>query len=294
MFPTNKQISFCLYGHGEFLGSSCPGCADHLPPQFLPMRTVEYDLGSHGESYGDVGTLLFIPEDLLQEGMEGESFEALTGLHRCHIINVRSDEDMELEGEDLEDRVAEIEEQQRRVQAQRREHYLTCQLCRELRIQQAGDSLSRLLEIFSQEMPIDRVQGVSFYLGHAWRATLFPDYVTLSKWSGKIWGYWGSAPQGQWDLWQQLAQRESLPEVGWSMQEWQSLRPAGSVLLTSVREINGALRANNGGQVRCAYQGKVVRVYHAKKPQQSDSLLVAGSDGHWFPSEEVWLEAPLS
>ena len=294
MVLTHEQVRLCLYGHGEFSGISCPGCADNLPPQFLPMRTVEYDLSMHGESYAGVGTLLFIPEDLLQEGKEDEAFESFAGLHRCHIINVRSDEDIELEWEDLEDRLAEIEEQQQRVLVQRREHYPTCQLCRDLRIQQASDSLSRLLEIFSQEMTIDPIQGVSFYHGRTWRVTLFPDCVTLSKWSGKIWGYWGSAPRGQWDLWQQLNQRESLPEIGWSTQEWQSLQPAGSVLLTSVREINGALRGNKGDQVRCAYQGKVGRVYHAKKPQKSDRLLVAGSDGHWFPPEEVWLESPLS
>jgi hypothetical protein len=71
-------------------------------------------------------------------------------------------------------------------------------------------------------------------------------------------------------------------------------KPAGAVSLTTVREINRALRAyaaRTGGRVCCFREGSpgVVQVFHAKQPR-GDSLKVTGSNGHWFTPEEVWVE----
>jgi hypothetical protein len=71
-------------------------------------------------------------------------------------------------------------------------------------------------------------------------------------------------------------------------------KPAGAVSLTTVREINKAIRAHGtrtGGRVCCLCEGSagVIQVFHAKQPRGA-SLQVAGSNGYWFTPGEVWVE----
>ena len=75
-------------------------------------------------------------------------------------------------------------------------------------------------------------------------------------------------------------------------------KPAGAVSLTTVREINRAIRAHfarTGGRVSCFCEGSAagMQVFHAKQPR-GGSLQVAGADGHWITPREVWLEPLIS
>lgn len=134
MVDKQGGVFLCLYGHGEFYGSECPGCADGLPPRFLAMRTFEYDLSYYGGNYADVGATILIPEELLERGDEEEAFERFTHLHRCHLVNVRCEEEDELEGDELAERIAEIEEQQAVLLAQRAQHCASCPQCHQLHL----------------------------------------------------------------------------------------------------------------------------------------------------------------
>ncbi len=133
MVDKQGGVYLCLYGHGEFYGTECPGCADGLPHRFLPMRTFEYDLSHYAGDYADVGATVLIPEALLERGDEEGVFELFTHLHRCHLVNIRSEEGGELEGDELEERVAEIEEQQRA------QHYDACPQCQQLHLRLGGE-----------------------------------------------------------------------------------------------------------------------------------------------------------
>jgi len=97
------------------------------------MRTFEYDLSHYGGNYADVGTTVLIPEELLERGDEEGVFERFTHLHRCHLVNVRCEEEDELEGHELAERIAEIEEQLAVLLEQRAQHYDACPQCQHLR-----------------------------------------------------------------------------------------------------------------------------------------------------------------
>lgn len=139
MVDKQGGVFLCLYGHGEFYGTECPACADGLPPQYLPMRTFEYALDHFGSSYAGPGDTVLIPEDLIGDGREEEAFESFSGLHRCHIVNIRSEEEGELEGEELDNRIKKLEAQQRTLLALRAQHYGDCPQCQQLQLTLKGN-----------------------------------------------------------------------------------------------------------------------------------------------------------
>jgi hypothetical protein len=139
MVDTQGGVLFCLYGHGECSSTECPACADGIAPRFIPMRTFEYDLEYYGGNYADVGATILIPETLLGGEDEEVPFEQFTGLHRCHIVSIRSEEDEELEGDELAERITELEEQQRTLLALRAQHSGDCPQCQQLQMTHTYD-----------------------------------------------------------------------------------------------------------------------------------------------------------
>lgn len=139
MVDKRGGVFLCLYGHGEFYGTRCPACDDGLPPHYLPVRTFEYALDHYGGNYADAGETVLIPEDLIADGREEETFESFCGLHRCHIVNVRSEEEGALEGEELAERIEVLEEQQSTLQQVRKQHYENCPICLQCRLRPAEE-----------------------------------------------------------------------------------------------------------------------------------------------------------
>jgi hypothetical protein len=71
-------------------------------------------------------------------------------------------------------------------------------------------------------------------------------------------------------------------------------KPDTAISLSTVREINKALRAHferTGGKVCCLSHERagIMQVFHARQPR-GDSLKVAGGNGYWITPLEVWVE----